>query len=167
MLDRVAAGYEADADKRHDLRQEIHLQLWRSFEAYDGRCSLKTWTLRVAHNTAVSYVSRERRWTSRYQSIEELESRPDQAAEHMGDADLDRNRALEQLYALIRELRPLDRQIMLSWLEDLNVATIAEITGLSAANVAMKIHRIKNVLARRVQEEHQVCTNRHSPNPGI
>ena len=56
MLDRLAAGYEADPDKRRDLRQEIHLQLWRSFEAFDGRCSLKTWTLRVAHNTAASYV---------------------------------------------------------------------------------------------------------------
>src|SRR5437868_2771974 len=50
-LDRLAAGYEADREKRHDLRQEIHLQLWRSFEVFDGRCSLKTWTFRVAHNT--------------------------------------------------------------------------------------------------------------------
>lgn len=41
-LDRLAAGYEADPEKRHDLRQEIHLQLWRSFEVFDGRCSLKT-----------------------------------------------------------------------------------------------------------------------------
>ena len=48
MVDRLAAGYEADPDKRRDLRQDIHLQLWRSFEAFDGRCSLKTWTLRVA-----------------------------------------------------------------------------------------------------------------------
>jgi RNA polymerase sigma-70 factor (ECF subfamily) len=61
MLDRLPAGYEADPDKRRDLRQEIHLQLWRSFGAFDRRCSLKTWTLRVAHNTAASYVIRERR----------------------------------------------------------------------------------------------------------
>src|ERR1035437_5733632 len=60
-LDRLAAGYEADPEKRHDLRQDIHFQLWRSFEVFDGRCSLKTWTFRVAHNTAVSYVNRERR----------------------------------------------------------------------------------------------------------
>jgi hypothetical protein len=26
-LDRLAAGYEADPEKRHDLRQEIHLRL--------------------------------------------------------------------------------------------------------------------------------------------
>jgi hypothetical protein len=53
-LDRLAAGYEADPERRHDLRQDIHLQLWRSFAVFDGRCSLKTWTFRVAHNTAVS-----------------------------------------------------------------------------------------------------------------
>jgi len=67
-LDRLAAGYEADAEKRHDLRQDIHFQLWRSFEVYDGRCSLKTWTFRVAHNTAVSYVNRERRKSAMFES---------------------------------------------------------------------------------------------------
>jgi RNA polymerase sigma-70 factor (ECF subfamily) len=38
-LDRLAAGYEADPEKRHDLRQDIHFQLWKSFEVFDGRCS--------------------------------------------------------------------------------------------------------------------------------
>ena len=37
---------------------------------------------------------------------------------------------------------------------DMDIASIAEITGLSAANVAMKIHRIKQILARRFREEH-------------
>src|SRR5687768_6010762 len=73
MLDRLPAGYEADPDKRRDLRQEIHLQLWRSFGAFDGRCSLKTWTLRVAHNTAASYVVRERRMNAKLISLEEIE----------------------------------------------------------------------------------------------
>ena len=73
MLDRLAAGYEADPDKRRDLRQEIHLQLWKSFAAFDGRCSLKTWTLRVAHNTAASYVIRERRINANLVGLEEIE----------------------------------------------------------------------------------------------
>ena len=72
-LDRLAAGYEADPEKRHDLRQDIHLQLWRSFQVFDGRCSLKTWTFRVAHNTAVSYVNRERRKNAGLVSLEEIE----------------------------------------------------------------------------------------------
>ena len=54
---------------------------------------------------------------------------------------------------LILQLKPLDRQIILSYLEDMDAAAIAEITGLSPANVAMKIHRIKKLLAERVRKE--------------
>jgi RNA polymerase sigma-70 factor (ECF subfamily) len=149
-LDRLAAGYEADPEKRHDLRQEIHLQLWRSFAAFDGRCSVKTWTFRVAHNTAVSYVNRERRKNAAFVSLEEIE-RTIPGAEVA--PDIDRKRALEQLSQLIRNLKPLDRQIMISYLEELDSGAIADITGLSPANVAMKIHRIKNILSRRLLEE--------------
>ncbi len=55
-LDRLARGYEADADLRRDLRQDIHTELWRSLARFDGRCSLRTWVYRVAHNTAASHV---------------------------------------------------------------------------------------------------------------
>jgi len=149
-LDRLAAGYEADPEKRHDLRQDIHLQLWRSFEVFDGRCSLKTWTFRVAHNTAVSYVNRERRKNSGFVSLEEIDRT---APGEDRRPDIDRQRALQQLAQFIRQLKPLDRQIMICHLEDMDAAAIAEITGLSQANVGMKIHRIKNILAGRFQEE--------------
>lgn len=148
-LDRLAAGYEADSEKRRDLRQEIHLQLWRSFDVYDERCSLRTWTFRVAHNTAASYVTRERRTNHRLAALEEVERT---AAAPTSLPDLDRARALELLYRLIRALKPLDRQIVMLYLEEFDAASIAEITGFSAANVAMKIHRIKNILARRFLE---------------
>lgn len=149
-LDRLAAGYEADPDKRHDLRQEIHFQLWRSFEVFDGRCSPKTWTFRVAHNTAVSYVNRERRMNARFVSLEEIERTP---PSHQDEPDVDRHRARRQISLLILKLKPLDRQIMISYLEEMDVPSIADITGLSPGNVAMKIHRIKHILARRFLEE--------------
>jgi len=149
-LDRLAAGYEADAEKRHDLRQEIHLQLWRSFEVFDGRCSLKTWTFRVAHNTAVSYVNRERRKNAGFVSLEEIERT---ASSEQREPDIDRQRALDRLSQLIRQLKPLDRQIVIGYLEDMDMATIAEITGLTPANVGMKIHRIKNILSTRFLAE--------------
>ena len=149
-LDRLAAGYEADAGKRHDLRQEMHLQLWKSLQVFDARCSLKTWAFRVAHNTAVSYVNRERRRNAGLVGIEEIERT---AVGSNPAPDLDRQRALQQLSQLVLQLKPLDRQIMLSYLEDMDTAAIAEITGLSAAHVAMKVHRIKSVLTRRFLEE--------------
>ena len=149
-LDRLAAGYEADPEKRHDLRQDIHLQLWRSLGVFDGRCSLKTWTFRVAHNTAVSYVNRERRKNAGLVSLEEIERT---APSEDREPDIDQQRALRQLSEFIRQLKPLDRQIMISYLEDLDTAAIAEITGLSTSNVGMKIHRIKNILSSRFLEE--------------
>jgi RNA polymerase sigma-70 factor (ECF subfamily) len=149
-LDRLAAGYEADPEKRHDLRQDIHLQLWRSFEVFDSRCSLKTWTFRVAHNTAVSYVNRERRKNAGFVSLEEIAPA---AHSQNSEPDIDQQRSLRQLSEFIRQLKPLDRQIMISHLEDMDAAAIAEITGLSPANIGMKIHRIKNILSSRFLEE--------------
>ena len=149
-IDRLAAGYEADPEKRHDLRQDIHFQLWKSFEVFDGRCSLNTWTFRVAHNTAVSYVNRERRRNARLVSLEEIEQT---APSNEGEPDVDRHRALDRLSRLILKLKPLDRQIVISYLEEMDTASIADITGLAPGNIAMKIHRIKNILARHLLEE--------------
>src|ERR1700754_4663912 len=73
-LNRVARSYEADADKRDDLLQEIHLALWRSFASFDERCSLRTWVYRVAHNVGASHVVRQRRTSSRLVGLDVLAS---------------------------------------------------------------------------------------------
>ena len=151
MLDRLVAGYEADPDKRSDLRQEIHLQLWKSFGTFDGRCSLKTWTLRVAHNSAASYVICERRRNAKLISLEEIEQTLE-SGEHL--RDFDRERVLRDIQQIILKLKPLDRQIIISYLEEMEAASIAELTGLTPTNIAMKIHRIKKILAHRIREEH-------------
>src|SRR5258706_13113309 len=60
-LGRLVRAYERDSDKRRDLLQETHLALWRSFERFEARCSLRAWIYRVAHNIAISHVIRQRR----------------------------------------------------------------------------------------------------------
>lgn len=143
-LDRLARAYEFDPDARRDLLQEIHLQLWRSLASFDQRCSLRTWVYRIAHNVATGHVIRQSRIRNRLVTIEEIESLP--ADDH--EAATGQNLALERVSKLIQQLKPLDRQIIVSYLEDMDAASIAEITGLSPANIAMKVHRIKNVLKR-------------------
>ncbi len=145
-LERFSRGYEADPDRRRDLLQEIHLALWRSFEYFSGRCSLRTWVYRVAHSVAASHVVRQRRMNSALVSLEQIENMPDETA------DADRLQTIDRLLALIHRLKPLDRQVMLAYLEGMDAASIGEVAGISAANVATRIHRIKNVLARRFQE---------------
>jgi RNA polymerase sigma-70 factor, ECF subfamily len=148
-LERLASAYEADPDKRRDLSQEIHFQLWRSFQRYDGRCSLRTWTYRVAHHVAASHVMRQRRIFSALVSIAELETLPD---EREGQLVAERQINLARLSVLIHQLKPLDRQVIISWLEGMDAASIGEITGLSAANVAVRVGRIKNILAHRFNQ---------------
>jgi len=146
-LDRLVHAYEGDPVKRQDLSQEVQFQLWRSFARFDERCSLRTWVYQIAHNTAVSHVMRERRTLSKLVSLEELESISTQ-----GDSQAAANQQLDvdRLLSTIRQLKPLDRQVMLSYLEGFDAVSIAEITGLSATAVAMRVHRIKNLLAARI-----------------
>lgn len=149
-LERLARAYEADPDLRCDLLQEIHIALWRSFQTFDGRCSLRTWVYRVAHNVGASHVLRQRR--TRVQTLlglEELENLPDA---NSGEQAVDRSHALNRLLELIQQLKPLDRNVILAYLEGMDAASIAEIAGLSPGNAATKIHRIKTFLARRFHE---------------
>ena len=146
-LERLACAYEADADRRSDLLQEIHLELWRSFEKFNGRCSLRTWIYRVAHNAATSYAIRQsRRNAAAFVTLEEADA---QDGQENVEVFADRQKLLARLLTLIQRLEPADRQLMLAYLEGMNAESIAEMTGLSVANVWTKIHRIKNVLSRR------------------
>ena len=61
----------------------------------------------------------------------------------------DRTEKKERLYALIHSLKPLDREVISLFLEDLDAKSIAEITGLSSGAIATKVHRIKTLLASR------------------
>jgi RNA polymerase sigma-70 factor, ECF subfamily len=151
-LARLARAYEADPDKRRDLIQDIHFQLWRSFLRYDARCSIRTWVYRVAHNVAASYVMRERRVFSTLVSLEELEMLSDKSE---GQLAANQRIDLERLSALIQQLKPVDRQVIVSYLEDMDAASIGEITGLSPGNVAVRIHRIKNFLAKRFHKREE------------
>ena len=106
-LDRLARSYEADADKRRDLLQEIHFAIWRSFGEFGGDCSLRTWVYRVAHNVAASHVSgisapASVRWsvsmTSTKCRIPSIRRRAD------------RQQALDRLREFIQQLKPIERK---------------------------------------------------------
>jgi RNA polymerase sigma-70 factor (ECF subfamily) len=146
-LERIAFAFEFDRERRRDLLQEIHVAIWRSLSTFDGRCSLRTWIHRVAHNVAASHVIGDRRDRLKQTvSLDDLESLPGGGLDPEGAVS--ERQALERLEALIRRLAPLDRQVILLYLEGMNAADIGEVTGLSVSNVATKVYRIKHVLTR-------------------
>ena len=125
------------------------MAMWKSLSRFNGSCSLRTWVFRVAHNVAASHVLRERRRNRvTMVGLEELDTAagaPDSLqamAEHQ---------ALARLTDLIRQLMPIDRQVILSYLEGMDAGAISELTGLSISNVATKIHRIKEILRKRFE----------------
>jgi len=149
-LVRVARGYEADEQRQQDLVQDMLFAIWSALPRFEGRASVRTWVYRIAHNVAVSHVLKQRRDAlSRAVPIEDAKIGAlvrDAAREAEG------REAVQKLAALVRALRPADAQIVLLYLEGLEHDDIAEITGLSRENVAVKIHRIKGALTRAMQE---------------
>ena len=94
-LERLARAYERDADVRRDLLQEIHVALWRSLARFDGRCSMRTWVYRVAHNIATSRVIRAKKSATSFAELAMLESIPDKTD---GEAQFDRRRTLDRVW---------------------------------------------------------------------
>jgi RNA polymerase sigma-70 factor (ECF subfamily) len=150
-IERLARGYEADAELRRDLVQEIHAQLWRSFAYFEEQCSERSWVYRVAHNVGVTHMmTRKRLRPESSATLDDLETlaNDDDPEGVTGD-----KRTVERLLATIHRLKPADRQVMLLYLEDLSAAEIAEVTGLSAGAVAVRIHRAKALLASKFNQE--------------
>ena len=141
---KVAGLYSRSAADRDDLVQEISTQLWRSFGGYDeARAKFSTWMYRIALNVAISQARRER-W-SEADRFEPLE------AHHLetvggGEAIPEQDERLTALYVFIGQLDPLNRALILLYLEDRNYTEMAEILGISETNVATKISRIKQKL---------------------
>ena len=142
---RLVRGYESDSDRQRDLLQEMHIELWRSLKGFDQRCSLRTWVYRVAHNVGADHLAKRRKVSERLVELEALSADPTARA---GEAHERRREELADLYALIHRLAPLDRQIILLYLEGAAAAEIADVTGLTPGNTATKIHRIKKLLNR-------------------
>jgi RNA polymerase sigma-70 factor (ECF subfamily) len=148
-LERLVRAYESDPDRRRDLLQEVHLALWRSLALFDNRCSLRTWLYRVAHNAATSHGIRRGANAPRLVSLDEID---DPAEENDFERGADRRISMERLLGLIRTLKPLDRQVVLLYLEGLDAASIGEVIGSSPGSVATKVHRLKKLLTRRFQD---------------
>jgi RNA polymerase sigma-70 factor (ECF subfamily) len=148
-LERLSRAYEADADQRQDLLQDIHLAIWRSFANYDGRCSERTWVYRVAHNVATSHLLRRKRLNSRtLLTLDALAALADPLQPDPETEAGDRH-VLARLTVLVQALAPADRQIVLLYLEGLDSTAIGEVCGLTPGAVAIKVHRLKALIARR------------------
>ena len=144
ILFSVAAAYCVKAADREDLIQEMLVALWRSYPRFDDRSPFSTWMYRVVMNVAISFYRRESRQRRSVVIRDEatLEALAAPEAQDDGPSSL--------LRELIGRLSPLERALMVLYLDDRPHAEIASILGISRTNVATKIGRIKERLRRDV-----------------
>jgi RNA polymerase sigma-70 factor (ECF subfamily) len=141
ILYKICQVYGRDDSERDDLAQEIVLQLWRSFGGFDPGRRFSTWMYRIALNVAISFQRRERARTRR----EAL------APAHLFEVSPDGDHLIEeraQMYRLIDAFDPLNKALMMLYLDGNSHRDIAEVLGLSETNVATKISRLKDRLKR-------------------
>ncbi len=143
IIRKVAFSYTNTFADREDLTQEIMLQLWRAYPRYSQDRPFSTWMYRIALNVAISFLRRHAHPGRQTVRLEENEI----ADENPGDGGTDERVVV--LQKVIGALPPLDRGLMLLYLEDHSYREIAAVLGLSETNVATKLQRLK----QRVREE--------------
>jgi RNA polymerase sigma factor (sigma-70 family) len=135
---QVCRLYFIDVDDRNDALQEMMYQLCRSYPGFDGRSKFSTWMYSVCLNTALTYKRKARK----YQTQELMASH-----RQIPDYPTDNNEAaIDMLMEIVANLRPVNKAIVLLYLEDLSYDEIAAITGLTKSNVSVRLVRIKREL---------------------
>ena len=137
---KVCYIYANDQDDLNDLYQETVLNLWKSFPRYRGDSTLNTWVYRIAMNTCITFL---RRSGTRPQTIPMTAD----VAGIMADEE-SQTGELQELYRLINQLGKLERALILLWLEERSYQEMADILGISKANVAVKLLRTKEKLRK-------------------
>jgi RNA polymerase sigma factor (sigma-70 family) len=148
VLHHVANGFAAGAD-RHDLMQELLLAMWKAVPAFRAGAAPSTFIYRVAHNTALTWKRTQKNYQKRVDRFEALSLPEHSDANAVSDRDRE---TLELLYRHIRELPPLDRSLLLLYLDGLGYAAMAEIHGLTESNVGVRLNRLKQKLSDAMKE---------------
>ena len=134
---KIANTYANGAEDRADLAQDIAIQLWRAWPQYDPARPFSTWMYRIALNTGISYLrgsGRRRDDVPLDESVHDL---------HHDDASHEQRDAMRLLQRFTDTLEPLDRALMVLYLEERSTREIAEVLGLGESNVTTKIGRLK------------------------
>ena len=129
----VCYMFSNDADEVADLFQEVLVKLWNGYGSFQGKSDIKTWIYRVTLNTCITIDRKKRRNRKAELSmdVDYFDSQEQETAQ------------VRILHERIARLQPLDRAIILLWLEQISYGEIGEIVGISAKNVSVRLARIR------------------------
>lgn len=145
LIYKVAKVYAANREDQQDLYQEVVYQLWKSFPSFRNDAKISTWMYRIALNTAIAHLNKEKKKGNQVAISEGLVNRADP---HDGLAE-DR---VELLNAQIKTLNIIEKGIILLYLEGKTYDEIAAITGFTSSNVGTRLGRIKQKIISQIKK---------------
>ncbi len=145
IIRKVAAAYTGSHSDRLDLMQEISLQLWKAWPRYSPGRPFSTWICRIALNVGISFL---RSATRPHRQTVSMEATELDVADETAPPETDERVA--ELQRVIAGLEPLNRALLLLYLDDRSYREIASILGITETNVATKIGRLKERLRKEM-----------------
>lgn len=143
IIYKISRVYFEREEDQKDLYQEIVYQLWKSRDSFNSKSKWSTWMYRVALNTAISSLNKQkkglRKVTSDHLDYIKMES-----------FDPVMEQRVDWLYKSIQELTVVEKGIILLYLEGKSHEEISNITGFSTSNVGTRISRIKQKLKNQI-----------------
>jgi len=149
IVRKVAFGYARNENDRRDLTQDILLQLWKAYPRYSPERPFSTWMYRIALNVAISSFRKQSRPGRELVPFDE--STHDVPHESGGSSEMEER--IATLHQLISESHPLDRALLLLYLDDCSYRQIAVVLGLSETNVGTKLDRLKQDLGKKLTDK--------------
>ena len=129
----------AEKDDIEDYYQEVLIQIWRSLPKFRGESKVTTWIYRISLNTCISHVRKNTKGNINKVSLIDV---------NLWENDIEKKQQVDEMYSLINKLNKLEKAVILLWLEDRDYEEIASVVGITKANVAVKINRIKEKLRK-------------------
>ena len=111
LIIKIASVYFSNPDDRQDLVQEIAIQLWRSFPRYNSKYALSTWIYRIALNTSISYLRKQKTREKHMSKIAEENS------VILWNEENHSTEYLKDLYRLIENLNPAEKALIILHLD--------------------------------------------------
>lgn len=128
--------YMDDDDDQNDLIQEIVLQLWKSFERFEGNSQFSTWMYRVSLNTALTYFKKVKKKADKHTFIENID--------RVDEVDSgEKETQLELFYKAVHELNKVEKALIFLFLEGQSHKEIGSNLGITEGNARVKLNRTK------------------------
>jgi RNA polymerase sigma factor (sigma-70 family) len=134
-----------------EISQDVFLKAYQSLNTFEKKSKFSTWLYRIAYNAAISKTRKKKVEMVAIEETVITNYSTDEIGRNINELDEnDRQMILEKALKRLPDEDSL--LITLFYKNENSIEDISEITGLSASNVKVKLHRIRKRLCDEMNE---------------